>query len=175
MSVPKPGWYPDPAGTPQTYRYWDGDAWYLAVQVRKPELVLRPREAPPLNLDNEPEDINADGLQLYVRHQDQILAVLVNPELGGSLHARPIAGAAPAVSGTWARQPEGYLVTLRLSHPLLEHVWPGARLGFDLLINEMRPDRIRRAGQLVWSGGNGWIYLRGDYQDPGGFGVLELG
>ncbi|TIC85079.1 DUF2510 domain-containing protein [Nocardioides sp. GY 10113] len=21
------GWYPDPAGTPDTYRYWDGQAW----------------------------------------------------------------------------------------------------------------------------------------------------
>ena len=25
--VPVRGWYPDPAGTPWTYRYWDGSAW----------------------------------------------------------------------------------------------------------------------------------------------------
>jgi len=29
-------------------------------------------------------------------------------------------------------------------------------------------------GQLVWSGGNGWVFLRGDRQDPERFGVLEL-
>ena len=22
-----PGWYPDPAGTPNRFRYWDGKAW----------------------------------------------------------------------------------------------------------------------------------------------------
>jgi hypothetical protein len=38
----------------------------------------------------------------------------------------------------------------------------------------MRPGRVRRAGQLVWSGGGGWVYLRGDRQSPESFGVLEL-
>lgn len=27
MNVAQPGWYPDPAGTPQTYRYFDGAQW----------------------------------------------------------------------------------------------------------------------------------------------------
>jgi hypothetical protein len=26
----------------------------------------------------------------------------------------------------------------------------------------------------VWSGGNGWVYLQGDRQDPDRMGVLEL-
>jgi hypothetical protein len=38
----------------------------------------------------------------------------------------------------------------------------------------MYADRVRRAGQLVWSGGNGWVYLQGDRQDPDRMGVLEL-
>lgn len=25
--MPSPGWYPDPAGTPGSYRYWDGQSW----------------------------------------------------------------------------------------------------------------------------------------------------
>jgi hypothetical protein len=25
--VAQPGWYPDPAGTPNTFRYWDGQSW----------------------------------------------------------------------------------------------------------------------------------------------------
>ena len=48
-------------------------------------------------------------------------------------------------------------------------------MGFDLLINELLPDRARRAGQLVWSGGNGWVYLRGDAHDMTQAGSLELG
>src|SRR6266576_6864212 len=50
----------------------------------------------------------------------------------------------------------------------------GARVGFDLIVNELLPGRLRRTGQLVWSGGNGWVWLRGDRQDPSRFGVLEL-
>jgi hypothetical protein len=38
----------------------------------------------------------------------------------------------------------------------------------------MHPGRLRRAGQLVWSGGGGWVYLRGDRQSPEALGVLEL-
>jgi hypothetical protein len=43
-----------------------------------------------------------------------------------------------------------------------------------LLVNQMLPERLRRVGQLVWSGGGGWVYLRGDRQDPARFGTLEL-
>jgi len=50
----------------------------------------------------------------------------------------------------------------------------GGRLRFDLLVNEMLPGRTRRAGQLVWSGGNGWGWVRGDRQDVTRMGVLEL-
>jgi hypothetical protein len=76
------------------------------------------------------------------------------------------------VSGGWALTPEGYRITVGLNPG-----WtldPREPLEFDLLVNEMRPGRERRAGQLVWSGGNGWVYLRGDRQDPARFGVLHL-
>jgi hypothetical protein len=45
---------------------------------------------------------------------------------------------------------------------------------FDIIVNEMRPGRTRRTGQLIWSGGPGWVYLRGDRHDPAHFGELEL-
>src|SRR5207247_11075935 len=45
---------------------WDDDALYLAVEVVKPELCIRPGGAPPLRLDNEPDDIHSDGLQASV-------------------------------------------------------------------------------------------------------------
>ena len=65
-------------------------------------------------------------------------------------------------------------MTLAVAWPAWQRAHVGGRVGFDLIINEMLPDRIRRAGQLVWSGGNGWVWLRGDRQDPERMGILEL-
>ncbi|GAB3762330.1 DUF2510 domain-containing protein [Microlunatus parietis] len=31
MTVPRPGWYPDPAGVPRRYRWWDGTRWTQAI------------------------------------------------------------------------------------------------------------------------------------------------
>ncbi|WP_161606042.1 DUF2510 domain-containing protein [Microlunatus speluncae] len=31
MTVPRPGWYPDPAGVPGRYRWWDGAQWTQAI------------------------------------------------------------------------------------------------------------------------------------------------
>ena len=31
MSGPRPGWYPDPAGAPELYRWWDGGDWTEAI------------------------------------------------------------------------------------------------------------------------------------------------
>jgi hypothetical protein len=30
-AAPRPGWYPDPAGTPELYRWWDGGDWTQAI------------------------------------------------------------------------------------------------------------------------------------------------
>lgn len=30
-AAPRPGWYPDPAGTPELYRWWDGGDWSGAI------------------------------------------------------------------------------------------------------------------------------------------------
>src|SRR5262249_37762776 len=49
---------------------WDEDSLYLAVEVVKPDLCFRAADAPPLNLDNEPDELNADGLQVYVADDD---------------------------------------------------------------------------------------------------------
>jgi hypothetical protein len=169
---------------------WDADAGalFVAVEVSKPELIFRPVDAPPLELDNDPDDIHSDGLQVYWALEGASAGVLAVPQESGGLHVRGLpmpseeetgkAGredTGSGASGRWARTDSGYLVTLRLDDARLRHLNPGTRLGFDLLINEMRPDRVRRAGQLVWSGGDGWVYLRGDRHDPSQFGVLELG
>jgi hypothetical protein len=78
------------------------------------------------------------------------------------------------VRGGWRATTDGYCVTLAVQWPggLLTHV--GGRVGFDVIVNEMAAGRERRVGQLVWSGGGGWVWLRGDRQDPRRHGVLEL-
>jgi hypothetical protein len=153
----------------------DEQAVYVAVEVRKPELLLRAADAPPLDLDNEPEDINSDGLQLYLSHEDVTLGFLVAPVPGAGLHIRALTDQAGAVRGAWSPTDDGYLLTMAIESPELGALPAGTRIAFDLLVNEMRPERQRRAGQLVWSGAGGWVYLRGDRHDISRWGSLELG
>jgi hypothetical protein len=157
----------------------DAETLYLAVEVEKPDLCFRPRRAPPLDLDNEVDDIHSDGVQVYLRFPEaDAVGVLVVPEIGGHLRVSAAGGTAAdpaAVTGSWARTERGYRVTLAWREERLLVVARGGRIGFDLMVNEMRPDRVRRAGQLVWSGGGGWVYLRGDRPDPARWGSLVLG
>ena len=144
-------------------------------RVVKPVLIFRAADAEPLRLDNEPDDIHSDGLQLYLRDTaGAVGGVLVVPEAGGAIRSRPVAGTAPlAVEGGWTPTEAGYRVTLRVRPAAWEPV-TGQLLDFDLIVNEMQPDRERRAGQLVWSGGGGWVWLRGDRHDPARLGQLHL-
>jgi len=78
------------------------------------------------------------------------------------------------VRGSWRRLERGFRATFGVAWPQWQRAHVGGRVRFDLLVNEMLPGRVRRAGQLVWSGGNGWVWLRGDRQDVDRMGVLEL-
>jgi hypothetical protein len=158
---------------------WDHDALYLAVDVRKPELVVRSDDAPPLRLDNEPDDIHADGIQVYLRPApgQPMYGFLIAPSGDdGAIRVRGASGAAGEpgmVRGGWQPTESGYSVSVAIAPPGWEPR-PGTEIGFDLLVNRIEPGRERRSGQLVWSGGGGWVYLRGDRQDPARLGVLEL-
>lgn len=158
---------------------WDEQALYLAVQVTHPEAHFRSASAAPLKLDNEPDLIHADGVQLQLRLPDErIFAWVVTPEATNSgLQVHPVSGtsaAADQVKGAWRRTDHGYTLTAAFELP----GWPPARtegnLGFDLQVNQMQAGRLRRAGQLVWTGGGGWVYLRGDRPDERRMGMLEL-
>jgi hypothetical protein len=159
---------------------WDDQALYLGVDVIKPEVIARDSRAAPLLLDNEADEIHSDGLQVYLKLpvEDKPSGFLVVPSIeGGAVHTRGIAGFSGTpdmVEGGWSRTESGYRVTLAIRLPDWSDVRPGDHIGFDLLVNEMQPGRLRRAGQLVWSGGGGWVWLRGDRQDPSRFGTLEL-
>ncbi len=154
---------------------WDQQGIYVAVEVRKPEMVLRSSDAPPLELDNEADDIHQDGLQIYLRYPDgEAAGFVVLPDESGVLRSRPVGREiGTSVEGAWAETDEGYSATLALRDPRLESFRPGETLGFDLVINEMTSERVRRLGQLVWSGDGGWTYLRGDRGAASG--TIELG
>ena len=164
------------------YAAWDESALYVAVAVTKPDLVLRPANAAPLKLDNEPDGIHSDGLQVYVAAAPSASAAvgyLIVPDPDGhtvraSTTSDTRDGNLAAVRGAWRRTERGYCVTVAIPWPAGVYPHAGSRVKFDLIINEMLPGRVRRVGQLVWSGGGGWVWLRGDRQDPARFGMLEL-
>ena len=159
---------------------WSDDALHVAVDVVKAEVIPRSPSADPLLLDNEPDEIHADGIQVYLRLpvDDTVIGFLVVPSTeDGSLITRSISGTAGTpemVKGSWQATESGYRLTFAIRPPQWSDVRAGDEIGFDLLVNEMQPARLRRAGQLVWSGGGGWVWLRGDRQDPARFGRLEL-
>lgn len=179
----------EPYSGPEDFRAgvfanWDDDALYLAVVVHKHDPVFRRPDAGPLLLDNEPDDIHSDGVQVYLSDStapgvdSPVWGYLVVPDPGGSaIRTRVVSdatGDARDVRGAWRATTDGYCVTLAVQWPggLLTHV--GGRVGFDVIVNEMAAGRERRVGQLVWSGGGGWVWLRGDRQDPRRHGVLDL-
>ena len=182
----------EPYSGPEDFRAvahagWDDAALYLAVDVMKANLCFRPGDAPPLRLDNEPDDIHSDGIQFYLAAdgvgggaagRQPLTGFLVVPDPRGTgLRVRTVSdatGDAAAVHGSWRRTDHGYCITLAVPWPqdLLAH--SERAVAFDLIVNEMLPDRERRAGQLVWSGGGGWVWLQGDRQDVERLGVLEL-
>ena len=182
--------YPGPDDLSATaYAAWDEQALYLAVAITKPELCLRPDGAPPLQLDNEPDDIHSDGLQVYVapltnasQNGAGAVGYLIVPEEraggAGGVRAQPTSDTrvqpTTTISGGWQRTETGYCVTVAIPWPEGSYPHAGGRVAFDLIVNELLPGRVRRVGQLVWSGGGGWVWLRGDRQDPARFGVLEL-
>jgi hypothetical protein len=158
---------------------WDVEALYIGFDVVKAETIVRPDDAPPLRLDNDPDDIHADGAQLYLRpdHDGPVYGFLIALSSDdGRIRVSRASGCAgdPAmVTGAWQPTGTGYSLSLQIAPPDW-HPRGGDVVAFDVLINEAHPGRLRRAGQLAWSGGGGWVYLRGDRQPVESFGTLEL-
>jgi len=160
------------------YLNWDEQHLYLGLEVTKPEVVVRAADAPPLELDNDPDDIHADGVQVFYRVAGRdLVGYLVRPTDDGGILARPIpgepTGLVPLGGGSSIGE-EGYRLDVALPCAGLEGLPPGSTIEVEIMVNEMRADRIRRAGQLVWSGRGGWVYLRGDRIEPGALGQVEL-
>ncbi len=158
---------------------WDERELFVGVEVVHPGPVFRAPGAAPLLLDNEPDLIHSDGVQLYLQLPDEPpLGWLVVPDPAGTgLQVQGVQGMPgdpAAVRGGWRRTDRGYTISLAIT----PGAWPPGPNAeaprFDLVVNEMTAGRERRRGQLVWSGGGGWAYLRGDRQDASRFGRLEI-
>jgi hypothetical protein len=91
------------------------------------------------------------------------ITTLMSPPVLTRADAPPVAPAAPFVRVRLS--PDGWAMRLTWRRDQLPIDETGA-LAFDLIVNERSPDRERRRGQLVLSGGGGFGYLRGDRQDP---------
>ena len=148
---------------------WSGTQLHVDARVRKGFPPL-PAPADAVNrYDNEQPDINGDGIQLYVRTPTDGGAWVLVPEKDDTtVRVRPIVGwgtlAAPRAS--WRPEGEGYVVeaTLPVARPPTADA---LTIAFDLIVNETRPGRERRRGQLVLSGASGeFVYLAGDRHDP---------
>jgi hypothetical protein len=173
--------YPGPeAFSARAFVNWNDEGLYIGIEVVKPEVVPRDSKAPPLRLDNEPDAIHGDGIQVYFRlpGEDAVHGLLIVPSVDrGELIAHPVAGTASGedtVRGGWRATESGYTLTVGIVPSGWGQFRPGEVMDFDLLVNQMLPGRMRRSGQLVWSGGGGWVWLRGDRQDATRLGTLEL-
>jgi hypothetical protein len=159
---------------------WSDEALYLGVAVVKPDVIPRDPATPPLRLDNEPDEIHADGIQIYLQlpQVDRVYGYLVVPSTDDhAIIARSTTHDSLAegeVKGGWQPTDSGYQLFVAIAPAEWGPFRSGDEIGFDLIVNQMLPDRVRRAGQLVWTGGGGWVWLRGDRQDPARFGILEL-
>ncbi len=171
--------YQDPEQFSATaYVNTDLNQLYLAVVVTKPDFLVRGADAPPLDLDNEQDDIHSEGVQVYYRTSSgEARAYLIRPTETGGIIARAIPGSPSelvALSGGSMRTDDGYVLTVALPCDGLSAAPDRSTMTFDVCINEMREERVRRAGQLAWGGGGGWIYLRGDRRADTSWGLLSL-
>ena len=158
------------------YPSWNDGGLYLAIDVIKEDRVFRGADAVPLLLDNEPDDIHSDGVQVYAAtpDRDQIFACLAAPRAGSRDVDVRIGQGDGVARAAWTELPRGYRLAIWLTPTWWEDIHSGDEIGFDIIVNEARPGRDRRAGQLVWTGGGGWVWLRGDRHDSAYFGTLGL-
>ncbi len=144
------------------------------VDVTKDQIVVRDANAPDPGLDNESADIHSDGVQVYL-DVDGWEGYVVLPDLdSGRLRPRAVVGTVAdtrRVSGASRRTSTGYRMLIVCDVGRTLQI--GERFPFNVVVNEMRAGRDRRAGQLALTGG-GWVYLRGDRESPAAALVAEV-
>jgi Heparinase II/III-like protein len=114
--------------------------------------------------DNDPAAIHGDGVQLYVEAADRSGGWLLVPDgATNDVGMRVAEGWSDEIRprARWRPTGDGYQLDAELPIPR-----DAAPLALDVLVNVSGPDRQRRRGQLVLSGGRGeFVYLRSDRHD----------
>ena len=154
------------AGSPEAQVTVAGAPGLATIRVevqlhREPAFALACAENP---LDNEPADINSDGVQLHWCSviTDAWNSVIAVPEPDG-VRLTAATGSLDGLTATWTPAVSGYSLGFALPLPANETI-----VALDVCINDRPAGRERRRGQLVLSGGHGeTAYLRGARQDPG--------
>lgn len=143
---------------------WDGRCLSVRARVHKREPIVFVPPGAVNPLDNEPPEINGDGMQLYVIAGGRRGGWTIVPvEHSRAARARPVRGWDDLLldDARWADTVDGYELTASL---VVAGADEPVRLG--LAINETAAPRARRRGQLVLGGARGeWVYLRGDRLD----------
>jgi Heparinase II/III-like protein len=139
---------------------WSGRALLIAIDVPRSDLTFAAAIA--VNpYDNEPPDINGDGVQLYLSSNRGLSGWMLVPEIESNrVRIRQLEGWAEptSITATWSRAKDGYRLNVEITDCV-----PTA---IDAIINEMPRGRERRRGQLLMSGAAGeFVYLRGDRHD----------
>jgi hypothetical protein len=90
--VTQAGWYPDPAGQPQTYRYWDGTSW--SQDTTSDPYAPPPAPPPPAyGFRPAPPSGGSRGSGLTVLLVAVAVLVLIGLSVGGFFGYRALAGA----------------------------------------------------------------------------------
>ncbi|HVX42001.1 MAG TPA: heparinase II/III family protein [Gemmatimonadaceae bacterium] len=150
---------------------WRADGLHVAIDVPRSDRTFA-ADAPVNRYDNEPPDINGDGVQLYVETAAGTSAWLLVPRADGGVRARPIEHwTTPAkIRAEWHPTATGYGMEIVLPFTGTERP-----VALDVIVNEMPAGRERRRGQLVLSGARGeFVYLRGDRHEPSRLLALQL-
>lgn len=153
----------------------------VAVFTGAPVVPPEPAENP---LDNEPNDVNADGVQWYVGGPPRagqplewhaaglVVPLPAAPDPFACRHTR-VTGSGSMPSARWHRLADGWAMRLTWDLDGLPISDAGA-LRFELVVNERPPQRERRRGQLVLSGGGGFGYLAGPRRPADRFVLLTF-
>ncbi len=147
----------------------------FAADVAKKKVHFRRANEPDPALDNESPDINSDGIQCYVGVEGWSGFLAVPYSDSQTVRTNAVVGTISdrlRAKGWWHSTERGYriLVAIDVGRKLVQ----GERIPVNLIVNEMYPDRSRRAGQLALSGGGGWVYLRGDREHPSSAVIAEV-
>jgi hypothetical protein len=113
-------------------------------------------------LDNEPADINSDGVQLHLQHPElgEWCTVLAVPEPADTrVRITQTLGPTLDLTATLTMRANGYTVSFVMPPVTVP------QLDLAVCVNEMPSGAERRRGQLVLTSGDpGWVYLCGDRQ-----------